>query len=167
LLSHSLLRNFISLFCAMASNRSRLRSGIFLLSFWILSLFSTFVIATSTKSTLLVIARDAVEAEWAHYGLQGYSIQYRVLTVPQSGVTLPQLNSSATQGNFGGFVIVADVPYQYQSPTGDVLRSGLTDPQWEQMFAYQRAFKVRMVRLAVYPGPNFGEIEEHGELTTH
>jgi hypothetical protein len=147
----------------MALNWSRQWPGRVLLSLWILSLFSTFAAAMSTKSTLLIIAKDSETAKAAHSGLQGYAIPYRVLMVPQGGVTLPQLNSSATQGNFGGFVILSDVSYNYTTATGSAYRSAITDPQWEQMFAYQRAFKVRMVRLDVYPGPKYGMEETAGK----
>jgi hypothetical protein len=141
----------------MAPTRSRLSSGRLFLSVVLLSFFSSVVSALSTKSTLLIIAREMDAARSAHSGLQGYGIPYRVLVIPQQGATLPQLNSSSTVGNFGGFVILGDVSYEYSKGS---FRSGLTDPQWEQMFAYQRAFKVRMVRLDVYPCPKFGKLME-------
>ena len=110
--------------------------------------------AKNTKATVLIIARDINSAKTAHSGLQGYGIPYRVLVVPQGGATLPQLQSSATQGNFGGIVVLGDVAYNYG---GGSFRSALTDPQWDQLTAYQKAFHVRMVRIDVYPGPKFGK----------
>jgi hypothetical protein len=35
-------------------------------------------------------------------------------------------------------------------------RSALTDDQLLEIFNYQKDFNVRMVRLDVFPGPNFG-----------
>jgi hypothetical protein len=117
-------------------------------------LFSTTVFAApKTKATVLIIARDIDAARSAHSGLQGYAIPYRVLVVPQSGATLPKLNQTATDGNYGGIVVLSEVSYDFG---GGVFKSGLTDQQWDQLFAYQKAFKVRMVRLDVYPGPKFG-----------
>jgi hypothetical protein len=75
--------------------------------------------------------------------------------VPQSGATLPVLNSSATVGNYGGIVMLSDVSYEYSAGS---FRSGLTDAQWQQMYQYQRDFKVRMVRLDVYPAIQFGKV---------
>jgi hypothetical protein len=111
--------------------------------------------ANSAKATVLIIARDIDAARSAHSGLQGYGIPYRVLVVPQSGATLPTLTSSQTQGNYGGIVILGDVAYDYG---GGSFRSALTDPQWDQLFTYQKKFKVRMIRLDVYPGPKFGKL---------
>jgi hypothetical protein len=109
--------------------------------------------AKSTKATILIIAKDIDAARSAHSGLQGYGIPYRVLVVQQAGATLPVLNSSSTIGNFGGIVVLSEVAYDY----GTGYRSGLTDAQWTQLYAYQKDFKVRMARLDVYPGPNFGK----------
>jgi hypothetical protein len=112
--------------------------------------------ALSTKATVLIIARDDQSARSAHGGLQGYGIPYRVLIVPKEGATLPALNSSATTGNFGGIVVVSDVSYDYQTPPNP-FRSALTDSQWQTLYDYQKAFRVRMVRIDVYPESQFGE----------
>lgn len=34
--------------------------------------------------------------------------------------------------------------------------SAITAAQWQEIYAYQSAFNVRMVRLDVYPGSEFG-----------
>jgi len=47
---------------------------------------------------------------------------------------------------------IGDVTYSYSSGW----RSALTDPQWQQLYDYQTAFNVRMVRLDVYPGAEYG-----------
>lgn len=109
--------------------------------------------AISTKAAILIVAKDIDAARSAHSGLQGYGIPYRVLVVPQSGATLPVLNSSATVGNYGGIVVLSEVSYDFG---GGTFRSGLTDAQWTQLYTYQKDFKVRMIRLDVYPGPQFG-----------
>jgi hypothetical protein len=119
-----------------------------------LGLFSTLVAAAkSTKATILIISRDMESAKAGHVGLQGYAIPYRVLVVPQAGATLPRLSAAVNQGNFGGIVVLGDVAYDYGNGQ---FKSALTDPQWDELYAYQKAFNVRMVRLDVYPGPKFG-----------
>ncbi|KAJ9646456.1 hypothetical protein H2201_001415 [Coniosporium apollinis] len=77
---------------------------------------------------------------------------FQVVEVPSTGATLPQLSSSATAGNYGAIVVLSEVSYQY--PNG--FFSALTTEQWNALYAYQTAFGVRMVRLDVYPGPDFG-----------
>lgn len=121
-----------------------------------ISIFTTFAsAAVSTRANILVIAKDELTAKSAHFGLQAYGIPYRILIVPQEGLALPVLNSSATLGNYGGFVIVGDVSYKYNVPVNP-FRSALTDAQWQSLYNYQRDFKVRMVRIDVYPEPQFG-----------
>lgn len=122
---------------------------------FIISLSSLVSGALSAKATVLIIARDDFTARSAHSGLQGYGIPYRVLIVPKAGAQLPALNSSATAGNFGGIVVVSDVSYDYQTAPNP-FRSALTDSQWQQLYDYQKAFHVRMVRLDVYPEGQFG-----------
>lgn len=72
--------------------------------------------------------------------------------MPSSGVALPVLNSTATDGNYGGFIVLGEV--SYDGAAG--FASALTTAQWQQMFDYQTTFGVRMVRLDVYPGSDFG-----------
>lgn len=120
-----------------------------------ISIFSTIAsAAVSTRANILVIAKDELTAKSAHFGLQAYGIPYRVLIVPQAGLALPVLNSSATVGNYGGFVIVGDVSYKYNESVP--FRSALTSAQWQSLYDYQKDFKVRMIRIDVYPEPQFG-----------
>ncbi|KAI8933555.1 hypothetical protein NX059_009289 [Plenodomus lindquistii] len=113
-----------------------------------------YVGGATVSSTILVIARDSTSAvNSAGLGLQGYGIPYQVLTVPQTGVTsLPALNSTATQGNFGGIVVIGDVTYDYNG----LYNSALTSAQWSELYAYQTRFGARMVRLDVFPAAEFG-----------
>jgi hypothetical protein len=119
-----------------------------------LGLLSFASAAKSTKATILVIAPNLDAAMAAYSGIQGYAIPYRLLLVPQTGVMLPRLNNTATMGNYGGIVVFNDVAYNFG---GGNYRSAITDAQWEEIAAYQRAFAVRMVHLDVYPGPKYGE----------
>jgi hypothetical protein len=112
------------------------------------------IAATSVKSTVLVIARDTASAYSGYSGLNGYGIPYQLLIVPQAGVALPVLNSSATTGNFGAIVVLSEVSYDYGGTLG--FQSALTADQWTALYEYQVSFGVRMVRLDVFPGPNFG-----------
>ncbi|KAL4789729.1 hypothetical protein BDV19DRAFT_19822 [Aspergillus venezuelensis] len=109
--------------------------------------------ATGTlAANILIIARDDTQASVASSGLNGYGIPFTTLLVPQAGVELPTLNTTSG-GNFGGIVVAGEVSYDYGS---DEWRSALTDDQWNQLYAYQLAYGVRMVQYDVFPGPNFG-----------
>ncbi|KAL3477509.1 hypothetical protein BJX99DRAFT_226018 [Aspergillus californicus] len=109
--------------------------------------------ATGTlAANILVIARDSTQASVASSGLNGYGIPWTTLIVPQAGIELPTLNTSSG-GNFGGIVVAGEVSYDYGS---DSWRSALTDDQWNQLYAYQLAYGVRMVQYDVYPGEKFG-----------
>jgi hypothetical protein len=88
-------------------------------------------------------------------GFNAYGIPSQLVIVPQAGITLPVLNSTATNGNYGGFVILDEVSYDYGGTIG--WASAITTDQWNQLYAYQVAFGVRMVRINVYPTPDFGE----------
>lgn len=114
---------------------------------------STALAAITVSNTILVFARDAASATSATLGFQGYGIPYQTVIVPQSGVALPTLNSSATNGNYGGILVMSEVSYQYS--TGFL--SALTTAQWTQIYAYQTAFGVRMVRLDTFPTTDMGE----------
>lgn len=101
---------------------------------------------------ILVFARDSASAYSATSGLSGHGIPYELVLVPSSGITLPILNSTATDGNYGGIIVLGEV--SYDGAAG--FASALTTAQWQQMFDYQTVFGVRMVRLDVFPGPDFG-----------
>lgn len=115
--------------------------------------------ASSVESTILVIASDSASAKIASSGLNGYGIPFSTLLVPQAGVQLPTLNSS-TSGNYGGIVVASQVSYDYGGTTG--YQSALTTDQWNQLYAYQSAYGVRMVQYDVYPGPEFGASASDG-----
>jgi len=117
-----------------------------------LAIFSSVANCLSVSSTILVFARDDTSAYSATSGLQGHGIPYQTIIVPSSGVTLPALNSSIDSGNYGGFIVVGEVSYEYNGSWS----SALTTAQWSQLYDYQTAFGTRMVRLDVYPGPDFG-----------
>jgi len=118
-----------------------------------LSFSSAVQAATLTvSSTILILARDDASAFSGYSGLQGYGIPYQVVTVPSTGASLPALNSSATNGNFGAIVVLGEVAYDYNG----VFQSALTAVQWATMYSYQEAFGVRMVRLDVFPNADFG-----------
>lgn len=110
---------------------------------------------SSAQSTLggniLVIARDAASVGVASNVFTAYGIPCTTLVVPQTGAALPALNSSSG-GNFAGFVIASDVSYN----VGTAWQSALTQDQWNQIFAYQLQYSVRMIQYDVYPGPLYG-----------
>ncbi|KAK4191039.1 hypothetical protein QBC35DRAFT_512775 [Podospora australis] len=108
--------------------------------------------ALSVSNTVLVFARDTGSANSATSGLQGYGIPYEVVIVPQAGITLPALTSAADQGNYGGIIILSEVSYSY--PSG--WASAITAAQWTTIYNYQTTFGVRLVRLDVFPSPEYG-----------
>lgn len=111
-------------------------------------------VALSVDSTILIIASHDADAKMASMGLDGYGIPYRKLLVPSNGIEMPILNSSATEGNFGGIIVISNVAYD----KGGLYISAITDQQWSQIHSYQSAFKVRMARINEYPGSQFGMI---------
>ncbi|XHG09471.1 hypothetical protein AWENTII_012527 [Aspergillus wentii] len=117
------------------------------------SVSATAISQASVLSNILVIARDSASASVASSGLNGYGIPFTTLVVPQAGVALPALNSSSG-GNFGGIVVASEVSYDYGGTTG--FQSALTTDQWNQLYAYQLEYGVRMVQYDVYPGPSYG-----------
>ncbi|KAH8662888.1 hypothetical protein BGZ60DRAFT_380626 [Tricladium varicosporioides] len=116
---------------------------------------STAIVTGQTvNSTVLVLARDTASAYSGFSGLNGYGIPYQVVVVPEGGITLPALNSSASVGNFGAIVVLSEVSYEYGGTKG--FQSAITASQWAQIYAYQVAFGVRMVRLDVFPSSDSG-----------
>ncbi|KAE9969603.1 hypothetical protein EG328_006784 [Venturia inaequalis] len=107
----------------------------------------------SVGSTILVFARDAASGASTVGGLLGYGIPYELILVPSTGITLPTLNSSLTSGNYGGIIVHGEVSYDLGAAGWG---SAITAAQWASIYAYQADFNVRLVRLDVYPGPDFG-----------
>jgi len=107
----------------------------------------------TVSSTVLILARDFTAAQNSGFpGLQGHGIPYEVVTIPQAGGTLPVLNSTAKNGNYGGILVISEVGYDYNGS----YYSALTRRQWQTLWEYQEAFGVRMVRLDVFPSSDFG-----------
>ncbi|KAI8716531.1 hypothetical protein NCS52_00947200 [Fusarium sp. LHS14.1] len=106
----------------------------------------------TVDSTILIFAKDEYAASSAGWGFDGYGIPFEKVLVPQTGFELPILNSSSSKGNYGGIVVVDSVSYEYS----DGWRSAISTEQWEKIYEYQINFKVRLVRINEYPGPNFG-----------
>ncbi|CAG8959323.1 hypothetical protein HYFRA_00013093 [Hymenoscyphus fraxineus] len=129
-----------------------MRCSYFLKCLLAVPLYGTLTSAITVNSTILVLARDAYSAFSATSGLDGYGIPYQTILVPQTGTTLPVLNSTRTSGNYGGFIIMSELSYEY--PNG--YASALTAAQWQQLYDYQSSFGARMVRLDVYPYGAFG-----------
>ena len=115
----------------------------------------------TVANTILVFARDQASSYSATSGLNGYGIPFQLQLVPQAGITLPTLNSSATQGNYGGFIILGEVSYDYGNNSW---ASALTADQFATLYAYQESFGVRMVRIDVYPGPAFDVVPTIAEI---
>ncbi|KAK3987294.1 hypothetical protein QBC44DRAFT_127769 [Cladorrhinum sp. PSN332] len=108
--------------------------------------------ALSVANTILIFARDDGSATSATSGLQGYGIPYQVVIVPQAGITLPSLTSSATAGNYGGIIVLSEVAYSYTSGWA----SAITAAQWQTIYDYQTTFGVRLVRLDAFPSTDLG-----------
>ena len=109
-------------------------------------------VSGQVTNTILVLARTQNEADQASSGFAGYGIPYQVVLVPQAGITLPVLNSTASQGNYGGIITVSELSYLYD-PNWD---SAITSAQWEAIYAYQRNFGARLVRIEAWPQSSFG-----------
>ncbi|CAO2655486.1 Nn.00g042890.m01.CDS01 [Neocucurbitaria sp. VM-36] len=113
-------------------------------------------------STLLILARDRNATSAGTTVLQGYGIPYVVvdLSIPAGGY--PQLNATPDTGNFGGIVLVST----RQHRTGDDWKQAMSQRQWEDIYGYQEAFGVRMVRLNAWPYAEFGVQSSGGLVTT-
>lgn len=118
-----------------------------------LSLLTGVVHALTVDSKVLIIGRDDIDVKSTSTGLDAYGIPWEAVMIPKAGGTLPTLAASTDRGNFGSIVLVGSVSYKYE--TG--YASALTPEQWTQIYQYQSTYKVRMVRLNEYPGPNFGK----------
>lgn len=118
----------------------------------------------SVAATILIFARDAASGYSAFSGLNGYAIPYQLVIVPQTGITLPVLNSSATVGNYGGIVILSEVSYDYGGTEG--FQSALNATQLATLYQYQVSFGVRMVRLDVFPSTDTGTVAIGGCCAT-
>ncbi|KAA8645896.1 hypothetical protein EYZ11_003589 [Aspergillus tanneri] len=113
----------------------------------------------SVAGNILVIARDSAAAGVASSGFNAYGIPFTTLLVPKEGTTLPSLNSSSG-GNFGGILVASGVSYDYGGTTN--FQSALTADQWNQLYAYQLEYGVRMVQYDVFPGPAYGAADASG-----
>lgn len=116
----------------------------------------------SVASTILVIATDATSATVAAQGLNGYGIPHQSLIVPQTGVALPTLSSSAG-GNYGGIIVASGVLYEYSANN---YSSALTNDQWNALYDYQIAYGVRMVQYGIFPTLDAGVVASGGCCNT-
>jgi hypothetical protein len=118
--------------------------------------------AVTVNSTLLILSRDSSATASGVSVLQGYGIPYQVVDLSLSASGVPQLNSTPDTGNFGGIVAVSATSYQ----NGDDWNKALSDKQWQELYSYQEAFGVRMVRLNAWPSADFGVQIVSGAVTT-
>ncbi|KAF4946024.1 hypothetical protein FGADI_11528 [Fusarium gaditjirri] len=108
--------------------------------------------AITVDSTILILGKNDYACDSAAFGLQGYGIPYDKVLVPMEGFVLPTLNSTSHKGNYGGIITVDSASYEY--PTG--WASAITSDMWYKIYEYQLHFKVRLVRINEYPGPQYG-----------
>lgn len=118
-----------------------------------LSILTGVVHALTVDSKVLIIGRDDIDVKSTSTGLEAYGIPYEAVMIPRGGGALPALAASADHGNFGSIVLVGSVSFKYDNGYA----SALTPEQWTQLYQYQSTYKVRMVRLNEFPGPNFGK----------
>ena len=119
----------------------------------VLALQAALADAITVSGTILVLAQDEATTASGTSGLRGYGIPYEVLVVPEDGAELPELSSAEGEGNYGGFVVLNEVGYDYE----DGWRSALTSEQWEEIWEYQTSFGVRLVHLNVFPSSEYGK----------
>lgn len=115
---------------------------------------SNAVPGATVDSKILILARDEYSASTAKSGLQGYGIPFESILVPKEGIQLPVLTSGATQGKYGGVIVLGSVSYDYSG----TWKSALTQAQWDAINKYQTDFHVRLARIDEYPGPAFGKL---------
>lgn len=110
-------------------------------------------VAATVDSKVLILVRVGDNPYSVISGLQGYGIPYEISYVPKTGYQLPTLNSSTSQGNYGGIISLSELAYEYD---GGVWNSGISTAQYNTIYSYQTAFGVRFVRIDAYPQPSFG-----------
>jgi hypothetical protein len=116
-----------------------------MLRFSLASLFFSLlgtVSAISVNSTVLTIGTDTNSTIGITIALKAYGIPYEVYTL-RSNRDLPALNTTATVGKYGGIVM-----------TDEALGGATLD----KIYAYQKAFGVRFVRVNASPGPDTGNL---------
>jgi hypothetical protein len=112
----------------------------------------------NVHSTALVIAVSDDAAEEAVNILDQFGHASQVLVVPQEGTALPTLVTvngppdvyTSTWGSFDLIIVIGLVSYDYGGTTG--WASALTSDQWNDLYAYQTEWGVRMIHLDGYPG---------------
>jgi len=117
--------------------------------------------AVTVNNTLLVLARDSNATSSGTFVLDGYGIPYQVVDLSVQPTSLPQLNSTQDAGNFGGIVTVSARGYSGSDDWSKVL----SNEQWKDIYNYQEAFGVRLVRLNAWPSTDYG-VQSSGGLTT-
>ena len=80
----------------------------------LLALQATLANAITVSGTILILAQDEATSTAGTSGLRGYGIPFETLIVPEDGIELPELNSSEEDGNFGGFIVLNEVGYDYE-----------------------------------------------------
>ncbi|CEJ90078.1 hypothetical protein VHEMI05886 [[Torrubiella] hemipterigena] len=113
-------------------------------------------VTTTLGSKVLILARSDADVASTSPGLDGYGIPWEAVLVPKAGVSLPQLNSTVTDGNYAAIITVSGLIYDYGTDKASNYHSALTPDQWNQLYAYQDAFRVRMVRVDEFPSADFG-----------
>ncbi|KAF1961030.1 hypothetical protein CC80DRAFT_544427 [Byssothecium circinans] len=114
------------------------------------------------QSTLLILSRDPNATLSGTAVLQGYGIPYQVINLALPAAGFPQLNSTPDAGNFGGIVAVSSRSYT----NGDDWNTALNEKQWQELYSYQEAFGVRMVRLNSWPSEKDFGVQSTGGLVT-
>jgi hypothetical protein len=117
--------------------------------------------AVTVNSTLLILSREPNATLSGTAVLQGYGIPYQVVDLSLPAAGFPQLNSTADAGNFGGIVAVSS----RVSSSGDDWNKALSAQQWKELYRYQEAFGVRLVRLNTWPSEEFGVQSVGGVVT--
>lgn len=117
--------------------------------------------AVTVDSTLLILAREKNATLPGTFVLQGYGIPYQVVDLSLPAAGFPQLNSTPDTGNFGGIVAVSARGYQ----NGDDWKTALSDTQWQDIYRYQEAFGVRLVRLNAWPNAEYGVQSSGGPVS--
>jgi hypothetical protein len=106
----------------------------------------------TVDSTVLILVREGDATYSVTSGLDAYGIPYQLVFVPKTGFSLPVLNTSSTQGKYGGIISLSELAFEYDSGYG----SGISTAQYDSIYAYQLAFGVRFVRIDAFPQPEFG-----------
>jgi hypothetical protein len=123
--------------------------------------------APKLNARILVVSADGKEVSLPAIkqalDLEGTPYDVWIATEKPGGLTADKL-SQGNQGFYQGVILTSGVPVYH---TGSVWRTALTPAEWEALWAYEAAFKVRQVTWYAWPSTDLGFATSSGAIDTY